>query len=204
MMKKMTFTPYEIVNRFEETIAEYAGSKYAVAVDSCTNALFLCLVYKKVKFVSIPKFTYPGVACSIKHAGAKIIFKNKEWKGAYSLAPHGIVDSALRFRRGMYVKGTLYCISFHSKKHLPIGRGGMILTDCKKSYEWFRRARFDGRNPVPLKEDNITMLGWNMYMTPEQAARGLMLFDLIKNKDLPDIDFDSQGYTDLSNIEAYK
>ena len=55
-----------------------------------------------------------------------------------------------------------------------------------------------------LSEDNIKMVGWNMYMTPEQAARGLMLFDLIKNKDLPDLDSTKQGYPDLSKIEAYK
>ena len=179
----MSFTAYEIVNKFEETIAEYAGSKFAVAVDSCCNALFLSLVYRGVKggHVSIPKYTYPGVACSIIHAGAKIIFKDTKWKGAYALAPHDIVDSALRFRKGMYVERTLYCISFHAKKHLPIGRGGMILTDSQMAYKWLRKARFDGRNNVPLSDDNIDMVGWNMYMTPEQAGRGLMLFDLKKD-----------------------
>ena len=33
---------WENVDRFEEVIAEYAGSKYAIATDSCTNAIFLC------------------------------------------------------------------------------------------------------------------------------------------------------------------
>ena len=35
------------VDIFEKKIAEYAGSKYAVSVDNCTNALFLCLKYLK-------------------------------------------------------------------------------------------------------------------------------------------------------------
>ena len=34
--------PWDIVNAFETMVAKYAGSRYAVAVDSCTNSLFLC------------------------------------------------------------------------------------------------------------------------------------------------------------------
>ena len=80
----------------------------------------------------------------------------------------------------------------------------MILTDNRQAYEWLKKARFDGRSQVPLSEDVLDMVGWNMYMTPEQAARGLMLFDLIKDKDLPDMDSTKQGYPDLSKVEAYK
>lgn len=196
---------YKIVDEFEKTIAKYAGSKYAVAVESCCAALFLSLIYKKVKNVWIPKFTYPGVACSIKHAGAKIIFCNKKWSGIYELRPHGIIDGALRFKRGMYHKDTFHCLSFHAKKLLPIGRGGMILCDDEKAYKWFKKARFDGRTEgVLLSEDKINIVGWNMYMTPEQAARGLMLFDLIKNLDLSDLKTENQCYPDLSKIEVYK
>ena len=39
--------PYLVVKKFEDSVAEYTGSKYAVSVDSCTNALFLCLMYQK-------------------------------------------------------------------------------------------------------------------------------------------------------------
>ena len=104
----------------------------------------------------------------------------------------------------MYLRESLMCLSFHAKKHLSIGRGGMILTDNKKAYEWFKKARFDGRSEVPLYKDKIKFVGWNMYMTPEQAARGLMLFDLIKDKSLLDIDWKTQGYPDLSKIKAYQ
>lgn len=200
----MTFTPYEIVHRFEEAIADYAGSKYAVAVDSCCNAIFLSCLYNQVTKVSIPKFTYPGVACSIINAGGEVSFNDWEWQGVYPLDPYEIIDGALRFKKGMYVPKTLHCLSFHLKKHLPIGRGGMILTDSKKAYDWLRKARFDGRNEVPLNEDNIDGIGWNMYMTPEQATRGLMLFDTIKGLDLEDIDNTKQNYPDLSKVNAYK
>ena len=200
----MSSTPFAIVNKFEEAIAEYAGSKYAVAVDSCCNALFLSCVYDKVKTVHIPRFTYPGVASAIIHAGGKVKFHDDHWEGGYCLSPNLIIDSALRFRKDMYVKDTFYCLSFHVKKHLPIGRGGMILMDNRKAYEWFKRARFDGRNEKPLVEGNISMAGWNMYITPEQAARGLTIFDIIKDKYFQDIDNTKQGYPDLSRIKAYQ
>ena len=45
----MLHNPYKIVKMFEEEVAHYTGSKYAVAVDSCTNALFLCCKYLDVK-----------------------------------------------------------------------------------------------------------------------------------------------------------
>ena len=200
----MTSISYAIVDTFEKTIAEYAGSKFAVAVDSCSNALFLCLKYRKADSVTIPKRTYPGVACAVKNSGALLYFSNIKWQGVYPLIPYLIIDGALRFKKGMYVKNSLHCLSFHAKKHLPIGRGGMILTDSIMAYEWLKRARFDGRHEVPLPEDKFDMLGWNMYMTPEQAARGLSLFEVVKDKDLKDIDSRFQGYPDLSQWEIYK
>jgi dTDP-4-amino-4,6-dideoxygalactose transaminase len=194
---------YSIVNHFEETISNYAGARYGVAVESCTAALFLSCLYKQVQWAHIPKYTYPGVACSIIHAGGKVCFTDEAWSGIYRLRPYEIYDSALRFQRGMYIRGSLYCLSFHAKKHLPIGRGGMILTDDKDAYKWLRKARFDGRNECSLKEDNIDSLGFNMYLTPEQAARGLMLFGNIENECLEDLDVEKQAYVDLSKIKVY-
>lgn len=196
--------PYKIVNDFEEAIAEYAGSKYAVAVESCTAAIFLSLIYSDVngKWVSIPKHTYPGVPCSIIHAGGKVHFTDEDWKGAYELYPFKIVDGALMFKRGMYAGG-FHCLSFHIKKLLPIGRGGMILTNDQKAYKWFKKARFDGREPVPLMEDSFDMLGWNVYMQPDQAARGLQLLQALGNKQLDALKVKDQGYPDLSQFKIY-
>ena len=55
--------PHEIVEMFEQEIADYAGSKYAVAVDCDTNAIFLCLKYlgKYKKTITIPTHTYISV-----------------------------------------------------------------------------------------------------------------------------------------------
>lgn len=200
----MKANAFDTVRAFEDTIAEYAGSKYAVAVDSCTNAIFLCCLYCNIKGqeVTIPARTYPSVPCSIIHAGGKVRFKDQKWSGTYRLEPYPIVDGAKRFTKGMYEKGMFHCLSFHARKHLNIGRGGIILTDNEAAVAWFKQARFDGRKECKLENDNFTMLGWNFYMTPEQAARGLWLMMMMadSNADLEEI----PDYPDLSNYEAYK
>ena len=58
LLEKMKHNPYKIVQMFEEEIAEYTGSPFAVALDNCTDALFLCCAYLKVQAVTIPKKTY--------------------------------------------------------------------------------------------------------------------------------------------------
>ena len=37
------------IDEFEDKIAHFFGSPYAVAVDSCTHAIELCLRYNNVK-----------------------------------------------------------------------------------------------------------------------------------------------------------
>lgn len=198
----MASLAYKVVKDFEEAIASYAGSRFAVAVESASAAIGLCCAYLKVKEVTIPMFTYPSVPNYIIHTGGTVKWSDEAWQGVYELKPYKIIDGALRFKRGMY-QGGYHCLSFHSKKLLPIGRGGMILTDDEKAYDWFKLARFDGRPEGPLSE-GVKMIGWNCYMTPEQAARGLMLFDLIKIEDLPDLDSTKQGYPDLSQFKIYE
>lgn len=196
--------PYKVVREFEEAIAAYAGSRFAVAVESGTAALFLACHYDQVKCVTIPARTYPSVPCSIIHAGGHVHFSPEPWQGIYQLKPYNIWDGALRFRRGMYAGG-LHCLSFHARKHLRIGRGGMVLTDSEAAYRWLKLARFDGREEMDLNaQGTFHVLGWNMYMTPEEAARGLLLFASQKRQELPDLDVAQQGYPDLSRSAIYQ
>ena len=112
--------PYKIVKMFEEEVAEYTGAKYAISVDSCTNALFLVCKYLEVDEVTIPSKTYLSVPMSIMHAGGKVNFDKREmtnhWQGYYQLKPYPIYDAAKRFTSGMYKPGTFMCLSFHIKK----------------------------------------------------------------------------------------
>jgi dTDP-4-amino-4,6-dideoxygalactose transaminase len=195
----MTSRAFRVVEMFEEAMAEYAGARYGVAVESCSMALYLACVYREVEHVTIPARTYISVPAAIIHAGGTVRFVDEPWTGTYHLEPYDIVDSALRMRRGMY-EGGLHCVSFHARKLLPIGRGGMVLTDDAEASEWFRRMRFDGREgSVPFLHDPVSLLGWNAYMTPEQAARGLQLLEA-----LPDTPADLMPvYPDLRTLPVF-
>jgi dTDP-4-amino-4,6-dideoxygalactose transaminase len=191
--------PWDIVETFENIIASYAGSAYAVSVDNCTDAMFLCLKYLKADgVIEIPKRTYVSVPCTIINAGCKVKFEDINWSGSYQLSPYPVYDSATRMKRGMYVPDSYYCLSFHRRKHIPIGKGGMILTNDKKAYDWFKIARYEGRHMNLLyKDDYFEEIGWNMYMTPEQAAKGIFLFNKHVKDDNEDLE--SSGiHKDLS------
>ena len=207
----MASGPYKVTEDFERELARYTGAKYAVAVDNGTNALFLCLMYEGVKGreITIPARTYPSVPCAIIHAGARVKFdcpSLSTLKGAYGLRPTKVVDSALRFTCNMYVPKHHMCLSFTGPyKHLKLGKGGAILTDDYKAYLWFKRARYSGRRECSYHDDNFDMLGWNFYMMPEIAARGLLLmaqfYDIAGNpRENEDIEL---PYPDLSKFEIY-
>ena len=93
----MRHNPYKIVKMFEETVADYCGSKYAVSTDNCTDALLLCCEYLKVDEVTIPSKTYLSVPQSIMHAGGKVKFRDYHWKGIYQLEPYPIYDASRKF-----------------------------------------------------------------------------------------------------------
>lgn len=190
---------YAVVESFERTLADYAGAKHAVAVDSCTNALFLCCKYLNVDVVTLPARTYLSVPMAVIHAGGRVRFVDFKWQGVYPLDPYLIWDGSLRFRRGMYENG-FQCISFSARKPIPIGKGGMIFTDDEKAAEWFRVARYEGRRPIPYSQDDIKELGWNMYMTPEQAARGLHLFQFKGDSDPDQV----LQYPDLRELTVFR
>ena len=189
----------DVIRQFEKTIAKYCGAPYGVAVESCTAALLLCCLYLKVKEVTLPKKTYFSVPMSVIHAGGTVKYKDINWEGIYQLKPYPIIDSAMRFQKNMY-RGGFWCLSFHYAKHIPIGRGGMILTDNKKAADWFRLMRNDGRREIPKEKDRVKHIGWNFYMTPEQAARGLSLFywRIHGKPDLPDLEM---THSDISYVQ---
>jgi dTDP-4-amino-4,6-dideoxygalactose transaminase len=207
---------YDVVAEFERRVADFAGAPIAIAVESCTAALFLSMAYLRWTTgiagpVRVPAHTYCSVPMAAMHAGWPIALAQREWTGAYRLDPLNVWDGAKRFRYNMFSEsachaergahGTFLCLSFHAKKHLAIGRGGMILTENYEASRWLRRARYDGREGKPYGEERITQLGWNMYMTPEQAARGLVLLDLMPAGGWPDGPFEL--YPDLRNQPVF-
>lgn len=207
---------HKITEEFEKSLAEYTGAPYAIALDNLSNALFLSLYYEKnikknlvSEFITIPERTYPSVPCEIIHAGLKVKFSpinGKKLKGAYRLSPSNVIDSALRFTADMYEPQTLTCLSFTGPyKTLKLSKGGAILTDDYEAMLWFKRARFSGRRECSYHDDYFDMLGWNFYMMPELAARGLLLMSQFYNLDGSKKKFDDLEipYPNLSKFEIY-
>jgi dTDP-4-amino-4,6-dideoxygalactose transaminase len=134
----------------------------------------------------------------IIHAGCTPKFQDVKWTGVYALDPLEIVDGAGRFTSNMYLGGeVLQTLSFQIKKRLPIGKGGAILTNSKKAYDWLKLASYDGRdlNSPYSSRAHIKSLGWHFYMTPEDAARGILIMDQLADV-LPDT-MSWKNYPDL-------
>lgn len=203
---------YKITEQFEEEISKYTGAPYVITVDNQSNALFLALTYEKItgKEITIPSRTYPSVPCEIIHAGGKVKFspvQGKTLKGAYQLKPTRVWDSALRFTHNMYIPTTHMCVSFTGPyKTLKLSKGGAILTDDYHAMLWFKRARFSGRRECSYHTDHFDMIGWNMYLMPELAARGLLLmkqfYDLISEQPISNPDLELP-YPDLSKFDVF-
>ena len=207
---------YKITEEFEKALSDYTGAPYVVALDNQSNAIFLSLYYEKnIKnniennTITIPSRTYPSVPCEIIHAGLKVNFypvEGKTLKGAYQLLGSNVWDSALRFTSDMYIDNSHMCISFTGPyKHFKLSKGGAILTDSHEAYLWFKRARYSGRRECSYHDDNFDMLGWNFYMMPELATRGLLLMNQFVNidgskKQNEDLEL---PYPDLSKFEIY-
>jgi dTDP-4-amino-4,6-dideoxygalactose transaminase len=195
--------PRDIVELFERKVADFAGASYAVAVDCCSHGLFLCLKYLKATgTITVPSHTYVSVPMQIMQAGCSVELTDEDWTGKYQLKPYPVWDSAIQWHQGMYQQG-LQVVSFQFKKYIPIGRGGMILTDDVTAYQWLRKARYDGRDVnVPYIQDDFEFAGWHMYMTPEDAARGILLMDA-KPGNTPERTGRS-SYVDLSTKTVFK
>jgi len=98
------------------------------------------------------------------------------------------------------------CLSFSGpNKRLKLGKAGAILCDNAEDAAWFRRARFSGRRECSYHDDTFDMLGWNVYLLPDIASRGLALMAGFWGVDgapihHPDI---ALPYPDLSRHPAY-
>ena len=195
---------FDFVDLFEKKIAFFSGSKYAISTDCASHALFLVLkLINNPQIIDCPKQTYFSVPMQILHAGYSVRFVDNLWKDFYYLNPLNIIDSAVFFKKNMYIKNTFQILSFQDKKRLSLGKGGMILTDSKEYYDELKKLRYDGRD-LSLKVceiKNIDTLGYHMYMTPETACNGLLKLNTLKN-DFNNFSFGD--YSDISDFSCFK
>ena len=195
----MSFKP---IKDFEEAIADFFGAPYAVATDCCTHAIELCLRQQNVKSISVPKHTYISVPMLSIKLGIGLEWRDEDWLDYYYLTDN-IVDAAVLWKDKSYIPGTYMCVSFQFKKHLSLGRGGVILLDNEQAALELKKMSYDGRTPdTPWASQNITSMGYHYYMTPETANLGLQkLPDAIKNKPKQ---WTTDDWPDLTNMRIFK
>jgi perosamine synthetase len=214
------------VQEFEEKFAEYVGSKYAVAVSSCTTALHLAMIVSgigKGDEVICPSMSYIATANSIKYVGAVPVFAEVNPE-TYNIDPADaekkitdktrailivhqvgmpadidafqalcdryklklIEDAACAI--GSEYKGkkigshsVLVCFSFHPRKLITTGDGGMITTSNEELFKRLKHLRQHGMsvNDRVRHESKIVIfeeyleVGYNYRMTDIQAAVGI-------------------------------
>lgn len=195
--------PWTPVEKFEKSIADYFGSPYAVSIDCCTHAIELCLRYKNIQETSCPSHTYISIPFTFIKLGIKWSFVDINWQDFYQLGDSNIIDAAVLWRENSYITGSLMCLSFQNRKHLSLGKGGMILLDNAEDYNQLLKLRYDGRDPYqPWIEQNIKSVGYHYYMTPEIASIGLEKLE--KAKKQSPIIWNQDSYPYLPEMDVFK
>ena len=165
---------FNAVAEFEKKIASFFGAPHAVAVDCCTHAVELCMRHQNVKHFSVPKRTYISIPFLANKLNIDFDWRDENWEDYYYIGNTNIIDAAVLWKEDSYIPNTFMCLSFQYRKHLSLGRGGMILTDNKKAANDLKKMSYDGRIPnEPWREQDIATYGFHYYMTPETADMGI-------------------------------
>lgn len=167
----------KITEQFEDAVAKYVGTKYAVAICNCTVALELCLVaYGTHDDLMIPDFTHPATIRAAINAGADPMLCDVSletynvnlsnymplvtvsWGGHPCLFTGLVEDAACSL--GAEYKGSKVgsfgttCFSFHPRKLVTTGEGGMITTDDDKLADNLRMMKNFGVSNYKISDVN--------------------------------------------------
>ncbi len=196
---------FEVVSTFEKKIADFFGAPYAITIDSCTHGLELCLRYTKETKINVPKRTYLSVAFLAEKLGIEREWRDEEWENYYTLnyGEKRIIDAAVLWKKNSYIPNTFMCISFQYQKHLSLGRGGVILLDNENDYINLKKMSYDGRLPnIPWRTQDIDIVGYHYYMTPETAQLGLDKLQMAI--DTPPRQWVVTDWPDLTEMQVFK
>ena len=122
----------------------------------------------------MPDHTYISVPFTLIKLDLNWSFNNSKWTDYYYIENTRIIDSAVYWQKGSYIKDSLQCLSFQFKKPLNLGRGGAILCSSKEDYVNLKKLAYDGRyGDNGWMTQDISTIGYHYYMTPETATEGL-------------------------------
>ena len=218
------------VARFEQMMAEFTDSRYAIATTSGTTALHLALSAAGIGSgdeVLLPSFTFIATANAVEYTGARPVFVDIDLD-TFTVDP-SLLEQALARRRSArcvlpvslfglcadmnainamagehnltviedaacglgafrdsHHAGTealAGCFSFHPRKTVTTGEGGMVITNDDQIAEKIRKMRDHGASQTDLERHlneggsllpNYDMLGYNYRMTDIQGALGVV------------------------------
>jgi dTDP-4-amino-4,6-dideoxygalactose transaminase len=149
------------VEEFEQNLARYVGSKYAVGVASGTDALILSLKVLRIgkgDEVLVPSYTFRATVEAVHHVGAKPVLYDLDRKVRHlrtdrtrAVIPAHIagevlfpyeaeglimIEDACQAIGAAAIRGKTACYSFYPAKLLGcFGDGGGIATNDKDLYE---------------------------------------------------------------------
>ncbi len=207
------------VAEFERLVADYVGSKHAVAVNSGTSALMLAIVAAECGSgdeLIMPSHSFVATANAAVLAGAKPVFVDigpadyvidpSQIEARITARTRAIIVvhqigfaadmasiMAMAEKRNLVIiedaacsLGSTYqgrmtgsfglaaCLSFHPRKVITTGEGGMVLTDSDKLARKVRSLRNHGLAGRGSPERAACEVpGYNCRMTDIQAAIGL-------------------------------
>lgn len=180
-----------VVTKFEDTIADYVGAKYAVTFNSATSAIFLALLDKNTT-ISVPSMIPPVVLNAIITSGNKHSFiDDVNWVGdSYVLHDFGdykIVDSAQKLEANQFKNecnpNDLMVFSFYPTKPVGSSDGGMIVSDDLEKITYLRELALNGMSYADNNwERKIKFAGYKMYMNSIQCDIALRNFNLYEDK----------------------
>ena len=222
-----------MVERFEEAVARYVGSRLGVATTSCTTALQLALELEGLGSgdeVVVPAFTFIATANAVIAVGASPVLCDIDLD-TFNLCPENVESvlsastSALlpvhlfglpaamdplmaiagaagmpvvedaacglgAFYNGRHLGtfGRVGCFSFHPRKIITTGEGGMLVTDDESLAARARSLRNHGASVDDLSRhtrggsllSEYPNVGYNYRMTDIQAGLGLDQMELLE------------------------
>ncbi len=169
------------VEEFEHRFGEKFGG-YAVAVSSCTAALYIAGKLLPPQTLTVPAMTHPATALAM--VDHKIVFEDHhntdisvDFLGMDQ--PKGkIEDAATALHLKEY--GNLACFSFYPAKVITTGEGGMLLCKDRRDAEEAKKIRAFGK-------PNFDCFGLNFRMSEIAGAMGVeqlrKLDDFIKRRE---------------------
>jgi perosamine synthetase len=210
---------------FEQSVAQYVGTKHAIAVSSGTAALHLALLALGVRqgdIVVTTTYSWPATANVIELCGAQPVFVDIQ-PDTFNLDPNCLEATLQRLMKQSPIEnrvkailpvhtfgqladmpailkiaaefslpvvedaacalggklngrcagtwGAMGCFSFHPRKAITTGEGGIITTDDADLAKRLKALRNHGQDPDAATE--FILPGYNYRMTEFQAALGV-------------------------------